>query len=104
MPPDYDDGVIYAIRAFKEGKANEGQQQHLWRWLSYVCAADDYQDLSFRPGGEEGRRATDFAEGKRFVFQQIKKLLNPTYTPKKPTPKPTIAQKRLRGGKTNEQA
>lgn len=33
------------------------------------------RDLSYRPGGEEGRRDTDFAEGKRFVGLQIGFLL-----------------------------
>lgn len=33
------------------------------------------RDLSFRPGGAEGARESDFAEGKRFIGLQIAKLL-----------------------------
>lgn len=30
--------------------------------------------MSFRPGGDDGKRETDFAEGRRFVGNQIIKL------------------------------
>jgi hypothetical protein len=54
----------------------------------YVTAAsEEFQDLSYRPG-EQGIRATDFAEGKRFVGQQVRKLLRPELTPKPKPPEP----------------
>lgn len=82
FPPDYDDLVIWAARALSQGRATEAQQKHLWRWLMYVTAAsEEFQDLSYRPG-EQGIRSTDFAEGKRFVGQQLRKLLRPELTPK----------------------
>jgi hypothetical protein len=82
MPPDRDDQVIWASLAFSQGKATEGQQRLLWNWLMYSTgASDEYADLSFRPG-EEGRRATDFAEGKRFVGLQLKSNLHPIRRPK----------------------
>lgn len=77
-PPDYDELVIYAIRAVHTGTANEGQQKLFWHWLQYASGADD---ISFRPG-EGGERATSFAEGKRFLGQQLRKMLHPALTPK----------------------
>jgi hypothetical protein len=83
-PADYDDVVVYAVRAFASGKATEHQQKIVWRWMRYVTGtSDEFSDLSFRPG-DEGRRATDFAEGKKFVGLQFGKMLNDAVTPKKP--------------------
>ena len=97
IPPDHDESVVNAVRAFKAGIANAYQQQVAWRYLMYVTrATDEFQDLSFRPGGEEGRRASDFAEGSRFVGMMFNKLLRPEFTPKPPPViQPTI-QKRMR--------
>lgn len=93
MPPDWDEPVVYAVRAFADGKASETQQRTAWDWLMYLTAAsEEFADLSFRPG-EEGRRATDFAEGKRFVGQQVRKMLRPELTPK---PKAEIATAKTR--------
>ena len=87
-PPDYDDDVIMAVRSFAEGVANGQQQKLVWTWLMYVTAAsDEFQDLSYRPG-EMGTRATDFAEAKRFVGMQFRKMLRPELTPKLKTPEP----------------
>jgi hypothetical protein len=74
-PAEYDEKVIMAVRAFHEGKASRGQQMLFRYWLlNAVCRVDD---MSFRIGGEDGRRATDFAEGKRYVANQYRKMLNP---------------------------
>ena len=87
-PPDYDDDVIMAVRSFAAGVANKHQQELAWTWFMYVTAAsDEFQDLSYRPG-DKGIRATDFAEGKRFVGQQMRKLLRPELTPKPKAPPP----------------
>ena len=90
LPPDRDDHVIWAALSFAKGAATEGQQRLLWDWLMYSTgASDEYADLSFRPG-EEGRRASDFAEGKRFVGLQLRKLLHPMLRPSGPSdPIPT---------------
>ena len=81
-PPDYDDDVVMAVRGLATGTASDQQQKLFWTWLMYVTAAsEEFQDLSYRPG-EMGIRATDFAEGKRFVGQQIRKMLRPELTPK----------------------
>jgi len=74
-PAEYDKEVLMAVRAFNDGKANDGQQIIVRDWLLHVvCQVDG---MSYRPGGEDGRRATDFAEGKRYVANQFRKMLNP---------------------------
>lgn len=87
--PDAGEQVTYAIRAFHDGKANEGQQKLVWDWINYITGAGErWQDLSFRPGGEEGRRLTDFAEGKRWVGIHLRRHLSSALTPR-PKPEPT---------------
>jgi hypothetical protein len=86
-PPIYDDQTIAAIRALYTGTANEGQQVRAWNWIVYFAAG--YHDLSYRPGGEDGRRASDFMEGRRFVGAQMLKLLQPALTPRTPEPPKT---------------
>lgn len=74
-PAEYDEAVIMAVRAFSEGKANDGQQITVWNWLLHaVC---QIEGMSYRAGGIEAQRATDFAEGKRYVANQLRKMLNP---------------------------
>jgi hypothetical protein len=92
-PADYDDQVIYAVRALEKGVANDGQQKLFWAWLQYMTGADD---LSFRPG-EGGERATSFAEGKRFVGQQVRKMTSPLLNPKPlnvPDPPPALPSRK----------
>src|SRR3989304_5357049 len=68
FPPDHDEEVVNAVRATQHGNANSAQQQTFWRYLMYVTgASEEFADLSFRPEDNGGTRATDFAEGKRFV-------------------------------------
>jgi hypothetical protein len=61
-----------AIQALDRGDATADQQRRALDWI--INKAAGYYDLSYRPGGEEGRRDTDFAEGRRFVGGQIVKL------------------------------
>lgn len=73
-PAPYDRAVLNAVRAFMEGKANEGQQITVRDWLLHlVCRVDD---MSYRPGAD-GDRATVFAEGKRYVANQLRKMQHP---------------------------
>lgn len=74
-PAPYDKAVLTAIRACIAGVANEGQQKAAMDWI--ITQAANYYDLSYRSGGEDGRRATDFHEGRRFVGAQIVKMLRP---------------------------
>ncbi len=72
VPPAYDLADVAAIQALERGDATKEQQQRALKWV--IEAACGTYDMSYRPG-EEGRRDTDFAEGKRFVGSQIVKLL-----------------------------
>ena len=73
-PPEFDPADAAAFQALQRGGATSDQQKRALDWIiNKACAS---YDLSYRPGGEEGRRDTDFAEGKRFVALQIVKLCN----------------------------
>ena len=81
-PAEYDEIVVYAVRALYEGTALPHQQKVVWEYVQYLAkSGDGHQDLSFRPG-PDGPRATDFAEGKRFVGLQLRKMLRSEVTPK----------------------
>lgn len=69
-----EDADIFALQALAAGSASSAQQR---RALDLIrVAICEGERLSFMPGGEDGRRATDFAEGKRFVAVQIRRVLN----------------------------
>lgn len=74
LPCGYTKSDVYAIKALQLGTATPDQQKMALHWIINVCA--DTYGMSFRPGGVEGQRETDFAEGKRFVGNQIVKLVN----------------------------
>lgn len=74
-PVRYDKFVLYAVRAFAEGTANDAQQKIAFEWI--VRMASRHFDQSFHFGGIDGQRATDFMEGRRFVGLQILKMLQP---------------------------
>lgn len=85
-PPDYDDDAIMALRSLVAGVANDQQQKLLWAYIMYVTAAsDEFQDLSYRPGDTH---ATAFADGKRNVGINLRKLLRPELDPKPKAPEP----------------
>lgn len=71
-PAPYEIADAYAIQALLRGEADAVMQQRALKWIIEV-ACDTY-GMSFRPGAEEGRRDTDFAEGRRFVGTQIVKM------------------------------
>lgn len=73
LPPAYELADVSAMQALARGEASPDQQRRLLKWV--VESAAGTYDMSYRPGGEDGRRDTDFAEGRRFVGQQIVKLL-----------------------------
>lgn len=72
IPAAVEDADVYAIQALTQGIANPSQQKRALIWIVEKCAG--VYDMTFRPGGDEGRRDSDFAEGKRFVGNQIVKL------------------------------
>jgi len=72
-PLAIEDADIFALQALQQGKANAGQQQRvLTLVIDKLC---EESRMSFYPGGDDGRRASDFAEGKRWPASQIKRLL-----------------------------
>lgn len=74
FPDIEDDAEIYAIQALARGSANEYQQTLAWNFITKrLCETDR---MPFWPGGEDGRRATDFAAGKQWVGLQLRKILN----------------------------
>jgi len=72
-PPTLDEHEVRAIKALAAGKANEGQQ--ILAVQTIVNKIAQTYSLSFR-AGEDGPRATDFAEGKRFVGDRIVRAIN----------------------------
>lgn len=72
FPPNWDIADAGAIQALVRGDAMPHQQQRALKFIvEKLCAT---YDVSFRPGGLEGQRETDFAEAKRWVGLQIIKL------------------------------
>jgi hypothetical protein len=65
--PAIDNADIFALQAVVKGKANEGQHYI----IRALCGTDL---MSFWPGGDDGRRASDFAEGKRWVGIQLRRI------------------------------
>ncbi len=76
QPVEYDEADHRAVIAISQGVAAADQQRRAYEWIVF---ASGFEDMSFRPGGLEGQRETDFAEGRKFVGRQIVKLvqLNP---------------------------
>lgn len=71
-PPKFEPQDAAALQALERGNATPDQQKRALNWIvNGACAT---YDLSYRPG-DDGRRDTDFAEGRRFVGLQVVKLL-----------------------------
>lgn len=64
--------TLYAIQAVAEGRASSLQQMVAWFFIIDVLCKTDR--MSFFHGGEDGRRATDFSEGKRWIGSQLRRL------------------------------
>lgn len=73
QPAPYDETITSAIKALSSGTANEGQQQRALKWIVEVLCGT--YDMSYR---SQSDRDTTFAEGKRFVGNQIVKQLKLT--------------------------
>lgn len=70
--PAIENADIFALQAIAKGIANEGQQRRFWDYLVRTLCETDR--MTFWPGGEDGKRATDFAEGKRWVGVQLRRI------------------------------
>jgi hypothetical protein len=67
--------AVTAIVACVDGVATPQQAKLAMDWIMQEAAR--VPDLSFQIGGEDGRRATDFAEGRRYVGHLIRQMLHP---------------------------
>lgn len=72
-PVKYEPADAAAIQALAKGNATPDQQKRALAWIIKNCART--YDLSYRPG-EDGRRDTDFAEGRRSVGLQLVMMVN----------------------------
>jgi hypothetical protein len=71
-PVAYELADADALQALLRGDADKAKQQRALKFIIENIAGA--YDVSYRPG-EEGRRDTDFAEGRRFTGLQIIKFL-----------------------------
>jgi hypothetical protein len=71
-PVPFDAADRAALKALRDGNASPDQQQRGLGWILF--AAGDH-DLPWRPGGQDGARATDMMLGRLFVARQIRRLL-----------------------------
>lgn len=71
-PVNYEIADVAAVQALVSGTATPEQQQRALKWIIEVAAGT--YDMSFYPGAEDGRRNTDFAEGRRFVGNTVVKM------------------------------
>lgn len=65
--------VAYAIRGVNAGTADASQQALAVRWI--VHEVTKAYDMSYRP---ESARDSDFAEGKRYVGNELIRVINMT--------------------------
>src|SRR5258707_10189522 len=67
-----EDAAIFAIQAVANGTASDAQQRRVYEYVVRILCETDR--MTFWPGGEDGKRATDFAEGKRWVGVQLRRI------------------------------
>ncbi|MBM4199753.1 MAG: hypothetical protein FJ189_00500 [Gammaproteobacteria bacterium] len=73
VPPKYEIHDVVAIQAVAGGTATPEQQQAAMRYIVDNLAGT--YGMSYCPGDGDGRRDSDFAEGRRFVGLQLVKLI-----------------------------
>lgn len=64
---------VAAVKALAEGGADEHQQRLAFGFICRRLCGES--TLSFWPGAEDGRRASDFAEGRRWVGIQLRRIV-----------------------------
>jgi hypothetical protein len=70
--PHIEDHDIFALQAVAKGIGSEAQQRRAYDYIVRILCETDR--MTFWPGAEDGRRATDFAEGKRWVGLQLRRI------------------------------
>lgn len=63
---------VSSIKAVSDGVANGQQQQIAFRAIVDKLCGVDRASFTILPGSDDGRRATDFAEGKRWVGNTLR--------------------------------
>lgn len=89
--------AVVAIKALADGAADQFQQRTAFAFIrDGLC---EVEKMSFWPGGEDGRRATDFAEGKRWVGDQLRRIvrLQPAGTDPRGEPPPMPSDQTTEG-------
>ena len=66
--PDYTEAEVQGIRRLFEGTADARQQRLVFDYWLRACGKDD---RSFRRGGPAAARDGDFAEGKKFMGENL---------------------------------
>ena len=84
--PRLEHADVFAVQALAQGIANDAQQKRAYECIMRMLCETDR--MTFWPGGEDGRRATDFAEGKRWVALQLRRIekLRPDHRDEGTTP------------------
>lgn len=72
LPCEYEQADVVAMQQLAAGKASEVEQKRAFAWILKLAGVNNEP---FFPGGEDGRRSTDFALGKANVGRQIMKLV-----------------------------
>jgi hypothetical protein len=72
LPPPLTQEIAWAIRAIAAGEADPGQQAMAIKWIVFnLCKTED---MSFRSDGPHPQKDQDFAEGKKYCGQQIRRI------------------------------
>lgn len=71
LPTAWEAADALSMQRLAAGTANQIEQKRAIRWILICCGV---LDEAYRPGGEDGRRETDYALGKASVGRQIMKL------------------------------
>jgi len=92
-PIDLTRSELASIKAVADGVAQGEQQRIAFRAIQLKLCAVDQASFTVLPGSEDGRRATDFAEGKRWVGLTLRQVLGHQYPvnprgPEPPMPEP----------------
>ena len=75
VPPRMTEFDYVNMIAVVSGQATSAQAKDAMEWVMREAAR--VQDQPFMLGGEDGRRATDFAAGRMYVGQLIRELMHP---------------------------
>lgn len=72
LPTPWDPADALSIQRLAQGQANATEQKKAFEW---ILRATGINDEPYRPGGEDGRRETDYALGKAHVGREIVKMV-----------------------------